>query len=329
MVMMRKTPVALLLSITALFAHPTSTHASASAAVSSLKSVLSDIDPRFFVAGGICAATSHGITCPIDVVKTRVQADPEKFKGKSLMDSTKLVVNEGGPLVLLSGLGPTVAGYGIEGAMKFGVYEIMKPITMKALGSENKAVAYLVASIVAGAVASLILCPMESARIKVVTDPSYAGMGLFQSLSRVFREDGFVKIFSGVYAMLAKQVPYTIFKQVSFDVFATLFYALAAKAAMSKKDSKMIVPVSAAAVASVLACLSSQPGDMVLTETYRSKTDRGVWGILGDIYQKDGPGGFFVGTKARLVHVCSIITSQLVIYDIVKQHLGLPATGSH
>jgi len=35
------------------------------------------IDYRYFVAGGVCAATSHGITTPIDVVKTKMQAQPE------------------------------------------------------------------------------------------------------------------------------------------------------------------------------------------------------------------------------------------------------------
>lgn len=36
-----------------------------------------EIDYRFFVAGGTCAAISHGITTPIDVVKTRIQANPK------------------------------------------------------------------------------------------------------------------------------------------------------------------------------------------------------------------------------------------------------------
>jgi hypothetical protein len=51
--------------------------ASAAASSSVLASALKDIDYRYFVAGGTCAAISHGITTPIDVVKTRIQADPK------------------------------------------------------------------------------------------------------------------------------------------------------------------------------------------------------------------------------------------------------------
>ena len=41
---------------------------------------LKALDYRYFVAGGVCAATSHGITTPIDVVKTKMQAQPEVRK---------------------------------------------------------------------------------------------------------------------------------------------------------------------------------------------------------------------------------------------------------
>jgi len=39
--------------------------------------ILKRMDYRYFVAGGTCAAFSHGITTPIDVVKTKLQADPK------------------------------------------------------------------------------------------------------------------------------------------------------------------------------------------------------------------------------------------------------------
>ncbi len=49
--------------------------AAANAAAKTAKAM--DFDYRFFIAGGVCAATSHGITTPIDVVKTKMQAQPE------------------------------------------------------------------------------------------------------------------------------------------------------------------------------------------------------------------------------------------------------------
>ena len=71
---------------------------------------------------------------------------------------------------------------------------------------------------------------------------------------------------------------------------------------------------------------------MILTETYR-KVDKGqqlsFLQVIDKINSSGGLSNFFTGTGARIVHVGMIITSQLVIYDIVKQLLGLPATGSH
>lgn len=304
--------------------------AAASATVSAASSTISKIDYRYFVAGGTCAAISHGITTPIDVVKTKMQARPDVYN-KGIGDATLSILKTDGPSALLSGLGPTVIGYGIEGAMKFGVYEVMKPV-MSALLRGNTAVGYIAASVVAGAVASVLLCPMESMRIKMVTDISYQGCNFLTGFPKLLKEDGFLNTFSGVWAMLAKQVPYTMAKQVSFDIIASLIYGfLAVKASsISAEDVKWVVSVSAAFMASIFACIFSQPGDMILTETYKdSDGDKGVFDVVNGIYNSKGLGGFFTGTKARILHVGVIITSQLVVYDLVKQLLGLPATGSH
>lgn len=55
----------------------TTTHASSSSSAAALSAALKNIDYRYFVAGGTCAAFSHGITTPIDVVKTKIQANPK------------------------------------------------------------------------------------------------------------------------------------------------------------------------------------------------------------------------------------------------------------
>jgi len=346
-------------------ANPTHHGTAASAA---LKTALKSIDYRYFVAGGTCAAFSHGITTPIDVVKTKLQANPEKYKGKGLVSATLQICRdkeEGGPTALLNGLGPTILGYGIEGAMKFGCYEVAKPILTSLLGDSRTVLAFVLASLIAGSIAAVLLVPMESLRIKQVTDPSYRDDTILTGLPRIVRDDGFVVMMSGVWAMLAKQVPYTFGKQVSFDVVAKFLYSVVAaqttgKLAMISADRlKWIVSLLSAFCASIAACLFSQPGDMILTETYNTNNnDGGSSGggrtskskskskskkpsnssssqpgnfktVVTGIYGRGGLPEFFRGTQARLVHVGMIITSQLMVYDLVKQFLGLPATGSH
>lgn len=231
--------------------------------------------------------------------------------------------------------------------MKFGVYEICKPLFAAMFGERNKPIAYLMASVAAGAVAALLLCPMEYTRIRIVTDPEYSAEGLSTGLPKLIKEEGLRKTFSGLWAMLAKQVPYTFGKQVSFDVFAGILYAFLS--GMDEAKLKWFVSVTAAFMASLVACIFSQPGDMILTETYRPQQkkasnagkkstkskdsspfdDRAIRAVVQKIYQRGGLNAFFTGTQARILHVGMIITSQLVIYDIVKQMLGLPATGSH
>ena len=143
----------------------------------------STFDARYFIAGGGCASISHGIATPFDVVKTRIQTatdtvvdvsnnDDENNSNdnkKGFVQTALSIIENEGPNALLIGLTPTIVGFGLEGAVKFGVYESLKPICMSLLHSDEKTIPYLLASIGAGAVASTMLCPMERARIRMVT----------------------------------------------------------------------------------------------------------------------------------------------------------------
>ena len=124
---------------------------------------------------------------------------------KGIVSAALSIIKDDGPTVLLGGLGSTVVGYGIEGAMKFGVYEVCKPIMTKLIKG-SKGAAYIAASVFAGAVASILLCPMESTRIRQVTDPEYADKGLMAAFPQLVKEEGFGPMFSGIWAMLSKQV---------------------------------------------------------------------------------------------------------------------------
>lgn len=172
---------------------------------------------------------------------------------------------------------------------------------------------------------------MEEARIKMVGDKSWQKENVVSGIIRLMRENGVFASFGGLSAMLAKQIPYTMGKQVSFDFFASLFYQLATQVLrLGGQEAKWFISLGAAFVSSVMACLFSQPGDMILTATYNNHNGNNSFAqIVGNIYRERGLGGFYLGLQARLAHVASIITFQLVLYDAIKMALGLPVTGSH
>ena len=164
----------------------------------------------------------------------------------------------------------------------------------------------------------------------MVGEASWSKENLISGLTRLVREDGLLASFRGLSAMLSKQVPYTMGKQVSFDIITKILYGLVAKLSLNGMELKWIISTLSAFLASIFACLSSQPGDMILTATYKGKgLDKSFASIVKNIFHTHGLGGFYIGTSARLAHVASIITSQLVLYDIIKAALGLPITGSH
>lgn len=349
-------------------------------------------DWRFFVAGSISAAFSHGYTTPIDVIKTRMQTNPDLYDGSTILALRNIVAESGTPppppplpshtrthsanrqfahapssssagaLFLLQGLVPTLIGYGAEGALKFGSYEKLKPLFAQL--TRSGFVNYILASCVAGAIAAVVLCPAEEVRIRMVADPDYA-RGTAAALVRISREKGPFGSLGGFPAMAVKQVPYTMGKQVSFDFLCGLAVQLLSRSGASPALASRLAPMVAALPAAVLAAVLSQPGDVLLTEFYKGGSDGGesssLLASLRSVLGKRGVAGLFVGlqaldppslilpthlrpsnslnlhpstcqstphlTQARLVHVIGIIWVQLILYDSIKQRLGLPATG--
>lgn len=95
----------------------------------------------FFAAGALCATLTHGGMTPIDVVKTRIQIDPE-MKGLSLLSGGRKIVAAEGPSALLTGFGPTAVGYFIQGGAKFAGYELWKKNLVTLAGDQETAVKY-------------------------------------------------------------------------------------------------------------------------------------------------------------------------------------------
>ena len=100
---------------------------------------------------------------------------------------------EEGLASLRRGFRPTIAGYLLQGAAKFGFFELFKAECVRTLGSEraarNSMGIYLLSSATAETVASVLLCPFEALRIRKVGQTSFPKsiLGGFRS---VMQTDG-------------------------------------------------------------------------------------------------------------------------------------------
>ena len=63
---------------------------------------------RFVLSGGICCSGAHLLLTPVDVVKTKVQTDPERYPG--ILSALKTVAEEEGPGTFFVGWAPTFLG---------------------------------------------------------------------------------------------------------------------------------------------------------------------------------------------------------------------------
>lgn len=97
---------------------------------------------------------------PLDLVKTRRQVDPKIYKS-NLQGWSKIYRAEGLRGVFF-GWSPTFVGYSLQGAGKYGFYEVFKYLYGdKMFPGMNRTVVYLGASATAEFLADIALCPLE------------------------------------------------------------------------------------------------------------------------------------------------------------------------
>lgn len=120
----------------------------------------------------------------------------------------RTVIAKEGAGALLTGVGPTFAGYFLQGAFKFGGYEFFKQQAINMVGYEsaanNRTAVYLASSACAEFFADVALCPLEATRIRLVSDPTFAS-GLVSGAGKIYSQEGFGAFYAGFGPLLFKQ----------------------------------------------------------------------------------------------------------------------------
>lgn len=283
----------------------------------------------FALAGAMGCGVTHGAMTPIDVVKTRIQLEPTVYN-KGMIGSFRQVVSSEGAGALLTGLGPTVLGYSLQGAFKFGGYELFKKTFIEQLGydtaSRYKNSVYIGSAALAEFFADIALCPLEATRIRLVSQPTFAN-GLVGGFARIMREEGVGSFYNGFTPILFKQIPYNIAKFLVFERAAEQIYnAIPTPKAELSSGTATAVNLGAGIIAGCAAAIVSQPADTLLSKVNKTKKAPGqsTIGLLGSLAKQLGVRGSFAGLPTRLVMVGTLTSLQFTIYGSLKLALNCP-----
>jgi len=258
----------------------------------------------------------------ITSVKTRIQLDPVTYNNGLIGGFRKVIQNEGAG-ALLTGFGPTFAGYFLQGAFKFGGYEFFKQQSINLLGyetaSNNRTAVYLASAATAEFFADIALCPLEATRIRLVSEPTFAS-GLVGGFGKILKNEGVGAFYSGFGPILFKQVPYTMAKFVVYEKTAEAIYKTIIDKNTASDGTKTAVNLGSGLIAGFAAAIVSQPADTMLSKINKTKglPGEGTTSRLIKIGKELGIRGSYAGLGARLFMVGTLTAGQFAIYGDIK-----------
>jgi len=281
---------------------------------------------KYYALCGLGGILSCGIThtaiVPLDLVKCRIQVDPQKYKG--IVGGFRTTIAEEGVRGLGKGWAPTLIGYSLQGLGKFGLYEMFKVIYADMLGEELtyqwRTSLYLAASASAEFFADIMLAPMEATKVRIQTSPG-APPTLRGCAPYIYRTEGLMGFYKGLPPLWFRQIPYTMMKFACFERTVELLYkyVVPKPRAECSKPEQLVVTFVAGYIAGVFCAIVSHPADTVVSKLNKD-ANASASGILKEL----GPLGVWGGLFPRIIMIGTLTALQWFIYDSVKVFFKLP-----
>ncbi|XP_053105190.1 phosphate carrier protein, mitochondrial-like [Hemicordylus capensis] len=274
------------------------------------------------LGGVLSCGLTHTAVVPLDVVKCRMQVEPQRYRG--LVQGLTLTVQEEGVRGLVKGWAPTAIGYSMQGLGKFGLYEYFKIHYSELLGPEYaylwRTSLYLAASASAEFFADMALSPMEAVKVRIQTQQGYANT-LREAAPKMYIEEGLWAFYKGVTPLWMRQIPYTMMKFACFERTVEALYAYVVPKPRNEctKLEQLGVTFVGGYIAGIFCAIVSHPADSVVSVLNKEKGSTAI-----EVLKKLGIYGMWKGLTTRIIMIGTLTALQWFIYDSVKVYLRMP-----
>jgi len=279
------------------------------------------------LGGSLACAPSHTAVTPLDLIKCRLQVDRTMYQGN--LDGWRKIYKADGVRGVFLGWTPTFVGYGLQGAGKYGFYELFKYNYGRLFPDANKTVVFLGASASAEFFADIFLCPFEAVKVRMQTSVPPFARTMREGMSKIMRDEGVAGFYKGLYPLWGRQIPYTMLKFASFEnIVAEIYRRLPGEKEDYGKLAQTGVSFVAGFAAGLICAAGSQCADVMVSKLNAERKPGEPFGTaVARIYQKIGFLGLWNGLAIRSLMIGCLTATQWLIYDSFKLYCGLPTTG--
>ncbi|KAL6601600.1 hypothetical protein ACP70R_044820 [Stipagrostis hirtigluma subsp. patula] len=282
--------------------------------------------PEYYAlcAGGgmLAAGTTHLAITPLDVLKVNMQVNPMKYH--SIFSGLNVLVKEEGASSLWRGWAGKFFGYGVQGGCKFGLYEYFKKKYSDVLVDRNKSTIYFLSSASAQIIADVALCPFESVKVRVQTQPTFA-KGLVDGFPRVYATEGLSGFYRGLLPLWGRNLPFSMLMFSTFEHTVDFLYRNVIQ--KKKEDCSAVQQLGATCLAGYISgavgTVVSNPADNIVSSLYNKKANNIIHAVKSIGFRNL----FTRSLPIRITLVGPVVTMQWFFYDTIKILTGLPTSG--
>lgn len=282
-----------------------------------------------FCLGSIAGAIGATIVYPIDMIKTRLQAQRSLIY-KNSIDCLKKIIKNEGFRGLYSGLGPQLIGVAPEKAIKLTVNDFCRNIFTNKLTNKINVFYEVLSGAIAGCCQVIFTNPLEIVKIRLqVQGENHVGPKL--NAIQIIKSLGLRGLYKGCSACLLRDIP---FSAIYFPTYAHIkkdFFNFDPNSKNGKRKLKTYELLLSGGLAGMPAAFLTTPCDVIKTRLQivpkpGETKYHSIFHAFKTILKEESPKSFFKGGGARVLRSSPQFGFTLAAYELFQNLLPTKPT---
>lgn len=284
------------------------------------------------ISGAIAGLLSGIVVCPLDVTKTRLQAQGlQNINGipyyKGILGTMRTIIKDETIAGLYKGLIPTLLGYFPTWTVYFSVYEFSKKLYYNSFLS-NEFVLHSCAAITAGSVSTIVTNPIWVVKTRLMLQSNRSSYSThyhstFDAFKTIWKQEGLNAFYTGLIPSLLGLSHVAI----HFPVYEYLKIRLNCyHNHNSQKYINLPNLIAASSLSKMTASALTYPHEILRTRM-QLKSDlpasiqHKILPLIIKTFESEGFRGFYSGFTANLVRTVPASAITLVSFEYMRNHL--------